>query len=170
VISPVNGFLATVALAGIATRKNLTPAPGCQDHTTSPSAGNIIRLVTCRVHRIPLHVRDDRERPSFGTGRAKCAADLGGAQSEIFFSKGLDDPNQLDLAQEIGFYVHTVFAGESRAKRCGVPKNPTDLIERETRRRFARQSMRIVARLGLASLDPSLREPERASFQWAAPE
>ena len=44
-------------------RKNLTPASGCQDHTTSPSASNIIRLVTCRVHRIPPRVRDDREPP-----------------------------------------------------------------------------------------------------------
>src|SRR5258707_8861562 len=27
---------------------------GLQDHTTSPSACNISRLLTCRVHRIPL--------------------------------------------------------------------------------------------------------------------
>ena len=33
--------------------ENLTPASGCQDHTTSPSARNVIRLLTCRVHRIP---------------------------------------------------------------------------------------------------------------------
>ena len=38
-LSPVNGFLATVVLAKKnAFRKNLTPAPGCQDHTTSPYA------------------------------------------------------------------------------------------------------------------------------------
>src|SRR3984957_17654658 len=33
--------------------ENLTPASGRQDHTTSPSARNVIRLLTCRVHRIP---------------------------------------------------------------------------------------------------------------------
>ena len=33
--------------------KSLTPASGRQDHTTSPSAGKRIRLVCCRVHRIP---------------------------------------------------------------------------------------------------------------------
>jgi hypothetical protein len=32
---------------------NLTPASGRQDHTTSPSARNVIRLLTRRVHRIP---------------------------------------------------------------------------------------------------------------------
>jgi hypothetical protein len=36
VISPVIGFLATVA--GEMTSANLTPAPRCQDHTPSPSA------------------------------------------------------------------------------------------------------------------------------------
>jgi len=48
---------------------NLTPASGRQDHTASPSAP---RALVCRalgVHRIPLHVRDDRERPSGGAGR-----------------------------------------------------------------------------------------------------
>ena len=43
---------------------NLTPALVCQDHTTSPFAADIIRLLTRRAHRIPLpNVRDDREAP-----------------------------------------------------------------------------------------------------------
>jgi hypothetical protein len=47
---------------------NLTPASRRQDHTTSPSAS--VRFVkrTARVHRIPSHVRDDRETPLRGTG------------------------------------------------------------------------------------------------------
>jgi hypothetical protein len=36
----------------IATR--LTPASGCQDHTSSPSAGSRVRLARGLVHRIPL--------------------------------------------------------------------------------------------------------------------
>src|ERR1700722_1425660 len=32
----------------------LAPASERQDHTTSPSAGKLTRLVNCRVHRIPL--------------------------------------------------------------------------------------------------------------------
>jgi hypothetical protein len=39
------GFLATVAPKKLLL-KNLTPASGCQDHTTSPSARNVIRLTT----------------------------------------------------------------------------------------------------------------------------
>ena len=42
---------------------SLTPASGCQDHTTSPSASRAIRQERIRVHRIPPRVRDDREPP-----------------------------------------------------------------------------------------------------------
>jgi hypothetical protein len=42
---------------------NLTPASGRQDHTTSPSASSAIRQERISVHRIPPHVRDDRETP-----------------------------------------------------------------------------------------------------------
>jgi hypothetical protein len=63
------------------TSVNLTPAPGRQDHTTSPYAHapfvlragsrsrRAIRPATpsharrCRVHRIPPRVRDDRDTP-----------------------------------------------------------------------------------------------------------
>src|ERR1700688_4767904 len=41
----------------------LTPASGRQDHTTSSSAPAPPVLRRRRVHRIPLHVRDDRETP-----------------------------------------------------------------------------------------------------------
>jgi len=44
--------------------RNLTPAPRRQDHTTSPYAFRTLVLRTLRVHRIPPHVRDDRDRPS----------------------------------------------------------------------------------------------------------
>jgi hypothetical protein len=47
---------------------NLTPASGCRDHTTSPSASRAVRQRRIRVHRIPSRVCDDRERPSGGTG------------------------------------------------------------------------------------------------------
>src|SRR6266478_9116096 len=43
--------------------KNLTPASGRQDHTTSPSASQHVRQYAAHVHRIPTHVRDDREPP-----------------------------------------------------------------------------------------------------------
>ena len=52
-------------------RADLTPAPGRQDHTTSPYAHATYVSRSHRVHRIPPHVRDDRERPSSaGDGRS----------------------------------------------------------------------------------------------------
>ena len=42
---------------------NLTPASGCQDHTASPSTTAALVIRRHRVHRIPPHVRDDREPP-----------------------------------------------------------------------------------------------------------
>src|ERR1700726_3771529 len=42
---------------------NLTPASGCQDHTASPSATAALVIRRHRLHRIPPHVRDDREPP-----------------------------------------------------------------------------------------------------------
>jgi len=43
---------------------NLTPASGCQDHTSSPSAAGNARQARRRVHRIPPRVRDVASRPS----------------------------------------------------------------------------------------------------------
>ena len=55
--SPATGFLATVARAYVSA--NLTPASGCQDHTTSPSvkllsSARIKRAAHPHVHRIPF--------------------------------------------------------------------------------------------------------------------
>jgi hypothetical protein len=49
---------------------NLTPASGRQDHTTSPSASSALVRSTVNVHRIPPHVRDDRETPLMRSGTA----------------------------------------------------------------------------------------------------
>ena len=43
--------------------RNLTPASGRQDHTTSPSAARTFVKSAVRVHRIPPRVRDDRDTP-----------------------------------------------------------------------------------------------------------
>jgi hypothetical protein len=70
---------------------DLTPASGRQDHTTSPSARNVIRLLTCRIHRIPPHVRDDRETPlCMGRDGEGYAGDLRQKGMEIFLKEGLD--------------------------------------------------------------------------------
>ena len=49
--------------------QDLTPAPGRQDHTTSPSASRAVRQKRIRVHRIPCPTSVTiAKRPSGGTG------------------------------------------------------------------------------------------------------
>jgi hypothetical protein len=71
--------------------KNLTPASGRQDHTTSPSARNVIRLLTLRrpPHPVPTSVTI-AIRPSSGTGCRGYRGDLAFGKTEIFFLSGLD--------------------------------------------------------------------------------
>ena len=75
---------------------NLTPAPGRQDHTTSPSASALCVQQRLRVHRIPPRVNDDGQRPSRGTGRRGYKSDLGCAETGIFLRTGLDRSKSAD--------------------------------------------------------------------------
>ena len=84
------GFLATVA-GGIAST-DLTPASGCQDHTTSPSASvPFVNGTSASTASRPASVTTAK-RPSSGTGRRGCKSDLGRARTEIFLQRGLDSP------------------------------------------------------------------------------
>ncbi len=63
---PGDRLVDTVA-SGVASA-NLTPAPGCQDHTTSPStSAPFVRVLKRPPHPVP-HVRDDRETPLVRSG------------------------------------------------------------------------------------------------------
>ena len=62
VISPVTGLSCHRRCTELLPR-NLTPASGRQDHTTSPSAISALVSSTACVHRIPSRVCDDRETP-----------------------------------------------------------------------------------------------------------
>src|SRR3984957_19893069 len=62
VLSPVIGFLATVA-GGVAST-DLTTASGRQDHRASPSPSSTLVRSTIRVHRIPPRAGDVAQRPS----------------------------------------------------------------------------------------------------------
>jgi hypothetical protein len=68
-LSPVTGFLVTVAPWKRLPPKGLTPAPGRQDHTTSPYAS--APLVNCAAASTASrsNVSDDGQRPSCGTRR-----------------------------------------------------------------------------------------------------
>ena len=96
-LSPVIGFLATVA-GGVAS-PDLTPASGCQDHTSSPSASSTLVRSTIRVHRIPSRAGDVAQRPSEWDWMAVNIKVIWvRRQVEIlknrkyFFTKGLDMP------------------------------------------------------------------------------
>ena len=88
-----NGFLRTLpgdrALLSPSLRRlaprNLTSASRRQDHTTSPSASGALVRSAIRVHRIPPHVRDDRETPLVkGRDKADFAFDLGSRSTMPF--------------------------------------------------------------------------------------
>ena len=83
------GFFATVAPEKLSLPRNLTPASGCQDHTTSPSASGALVSSTIRVHRIPPRVDDVAQRPFGGTGRRTYRMDFSFCKTEYFFGKGL---------------------------------------------------------------------------------
>src|SRR5277367_5541297 len=70
--------------------RELTPASGRQDHTTSPSALVPLVLGHDNGHRIPPNVRDDGQRPSFRRDARSSRSDLPDGLSEIFFRAGLD--------------------------------------------------------------------------------
>jgi hypothetical protein len=58
-------------LAGFLRLSQSKKSTGHQDHTTSPSAAQRhSSFDVARIHRIPSHVRDDRETPLLGDGTA----------------------------------------------------------------------------------------------------
>jgi hypothetical protein len=64
---------------------SLTPASGCQDHTSSPSASHAVRQERIRVHRIPPRVRDDREPPLQWDETAGDIEVIWGAGEAVYF-------------------------------------------------------------------------------------
>jgi hypothetical protein len=67
---------------------NLTPASGRQDHTTSPSASGTLVSGAVSVHRIPPHVRDDRETPLLRSGTAGVLGLIWGKREAEYFCAG----------------------------------------------------------------------------------
>src|ERR1017187_4481476 len=63
VLSPATGLSCHRRPREVLLPGNLTPASGCQDHTTLPSASCALVSRTLRVHRSPPHVCDDHEAP-----------------------------------------------------------------------------------------------------------
>jgi hypothetical protein len=68
--------------------RNLMPASGHQDHTTSPSASRALVFGTVSVHRIPLRVRDVAQRPSVWGGMNSLYSCFYQTEKRIIFSRG----------------------------------------------------------------------------------
>jgi hypothetical protein len=124
---------------------NLTPALACQDHTTSPSAHNTARQSMCRVHRIPRSTSVTiAKRPSYRArdGRA-CRDDLPDRHSGIFLRKGLDSPNQLEIACDFNLFAQERRAASSlpasdRRRHC----ERSEAIQNHTRKLWIASSLR----------------------------
>ena len=87
--------------------KNLTPASRRQDHTTSPYAAEHSPLDR-RVHRIPRPTcRDDGDTPLWwARDGVTYNSDFQKWQAK-YLRAGLNNPNQLEIAQEIRFAMDT---------------------------------------------------------------
>jgi len=69
VLSPVTGFVATVIPEKLASHELDTSVGVSGPHDFAVRKLSALVFSAACVHRIPLHVRDDRERPSCGAGR-----------------------------------------------------------------------------------------------------
>src|SRR6267154_2376918 len=91
--SPWRSAFLPPSLAGLTAI--LTPAPGRQDHTTSPYALAPFVIGTTSVHRDPSHVRDDHDTPLLpGRDGDRYATVSPFWKSEIFFILGLDTASE----------------------------------------------------------------------------
>src|ERR1700728_622092 len=97
--SPRNGFNGYIVLSPVLRAcwppspalllADLTPASGCQNHTSCPSASNAFVKSTVGVHRIPPRVVDVAQRPFGGAGCRIDNAGLESSQAKILeFRKG----------------------------------------------------------------------------------
>jgi hypothetical protein len=76
-------------------------------HGPKPALRSLQRSGRCRVHRIPTHVRDDRDTPLLaGRNGRSCRADLGRARRSIFLRRRLDGANHVDRVEEISPIAH----------------------------------------------------------------
>ena len=96
----------------------LTPASGRQDHTILPSALAPLVQRRYRVHRIPPHVRDDREAPSCRGGTAGREHSFRFSESKIFVRGELTTQISLNRFTKLEF----------RRMRFFVPRS----VSRET--------------------------------------
>ena len=123
--------------------RQLDTSHGCQDHTVLPYATtslvlrgidrsqpqrppcNASRAQRHRVHRNPHSTyRDDAYAPLHEAGWREHGTDLGEMRSGIFLPRNLDDPNRVEMADEIRFLAQ----GFSRRLRWQVAQSWTQAL------------------------------------------
>src|SRR5439155_10793183 len=95
--------------------RNSVVHPACREPLTSlTSPCNQLARRRPRVHHIPPRVRDDRDTPLLSRrDSAEIATDLGEEGRSIYLRGQLDDPNQIESVQQIGFCAHSFSAASA---------------------------------------------------------
>ena len=130
-----------IARSGFANLRRLDASHGRQNHTLLPYASapfvcraadrsqakarpaiRLKRSGRCRVHRIPTHVRDDRDTPLLaGRNGLTCRGDLGAGRRSIFLRGWLDGANHADRIGEISLVAHRL-ARSARSRSSSTAK------------------------------------------------
>jgi hypothetical protein len=98
--------------------RNLTPASGRQDHTTSPSAASAFVNAPSASTASRLTSVTIAKRPFVETGWQGFRFDLGRRRSGIFLQMGLDWWNQFDPLQQIRFFETPVCGPDQATLPC----------------------------------------------------
>jgi hypothetical protein len=103
--------------------KNLMPASGHQDHTTSPSASSAFVNAPSASTASRLTSVTIAKRPSVEAGWQGFRFDLGRRRSGIFLQMGLDWWNQFDPLQQIRFFETPVCGPDQATLPCRETAN-----------------------------------------------
>jgi hypothetical protein len=88
---------------------NLAPAWARQDHTTSPSVSLLLVSQHNHVHRIPLHVRDDRDTPLVSERNDGSKSQFLIRRKTNIFASGSGSVDQLEPSRKNRTFAHVIF-------------------------------------------------------------
>jgi hypothetical protein len=143
------GVLATVAPERLSLPRNLTPASGCQDHTTSHVRFNTVRYRRIRVHRIPSRGRDDRDSPLFRDGTAVNIAVICTSENQNIFSQWAGQGGQISAWGATDLPVRQTSSARSRDPPASQGRlKPPSACDRRTTPSSTAASRRETARSG----------------------
>jgi hypothetical protein len=94
VLSSVTGLFVTVAPKKRASRELDASAGASGPHDFAVRGSSAVRQKRIRVHRIPPHVRDDRETPLVWDGTMTTSRWFGSEGNQNIFAKGAGQANQ----------------------------------------------------------------------------